>query len=512
MQFGPFYEKFLKVFKAKPFVGGLEISDTAIRFTHFDGKHWQLLSERLLPGVVDAGQIKKYDDFLLGLKKLHAGITGGTNGGRRISVVTLLSSIPIYSQIFMLPVISGENLEKAIELNLQVLSPADESQNYAGWQIVGKDATTVNLEILTSFINRSIVDEVNKALKDAGFLAVAFEFRALALARLMREFGSGFDREKSYLMLSLDASGLDALVVRRGELYFEYFNFWRDLLQSDEREVPISIFESAVVRNINQVLNFYNQHWPGDRIAEVFVSAGDLNKESERIIGENFPLATREFTLKISESISYEWFISLGAGLRALVARSKDKDINFLGHEAQEEFRKDHLMNFLDFWRLLIPASFIIFLGVFFAADLFLGKTLGVLKMDPIYQSPDAKIQELELLQAKARQFNNSINIIRATRSQIGQRNPLLEKLNALSGANNVKITRLNFDQTGSVRFTGEAPTVDAISNFRKAIEAASGDFKEVNLPFSEIIKTGTPPQEAFSFSMSFLVISSKTN
>ncbi|MEK7212680.1 MAG: hypothetical protein AAB686_03305, partial [Patescibacteria group bacterium] len=152
--------KLSSLLRISPLVGGLEISDSVLRFTRFDGERWQVAALRLPPGLIEEGNIRNHGQVVEALRALRAQILGSSRSPKKINVVLSLSSVSIYSQVFSLPVIEGENLEKAIQLNVQMVSPAESAQTYSGWQRVGEDQQTVRLEILSAFIKKAVVDEL----------------------------------------------------------------------------------------------------------------------------------------------------------------------------------------------------------------------------------------------------------------------------------------------------------------------------------------------------------------
>ncbi len=120
-----YFAKILTLVRAKLPVGGMEVSDSTIRLVYFDGKDWVLGGVRLEPGVVQMGKVKNHDRFVEALKSVKLQVFGKKYEKRPINVVASLSSISIYSQVFSLPIIKGENLDKAIQLNIQMVSPVD---------------------------------------------------------------------------------------------------------------------------------------------------------------------------------------------------------------------------------------------------------------------------------------------------------------------------------------------------------------------------------------------------
>jgi hypothetical protein len=500
VNFKYYFEKILALFRVRQVIGGIEVSDLILRLAYFDGNAWRLGSVRLEPGVVEGGKIKNYEKFVLALKSLKSQVFGAREVKKSVNAIVSLSSVNIYSQVFSLPIIEGENLNKAIELNIQMVSPMDTAQAYSGWQMVGEDKGALRLEVLSAFIDKGVIDDTSRALLDAGFLVVAVESRALALARLVREEAEGLDPGKSYVLFNLDNSGLDFLIIRRGQLYFEYFNPWRDLAD-DKGQISPASFEAAIVRNLHQVMNFYGQHWP-DPLEGIIFSATALKDEAAKVVRDNFSLEIKELKLRVGENIGVEWFIALGCGLRGLKPRGKDKEISLLGIGAEEEFHRERLMSFVEFWKLLLPIAFIFLLAVFSLADLFLVRIRQSLETQLSFNVAAEQTAEGKTLESSARDFNRSVVLIREVQKSAFPKGLFLQEINGLAAANGVALSRFALPAPNSgqpINLSGRAASEDKIISFKNAL-AADPEFEDVNLPLANI-RTGA---EGLVFSLTF--------
>lgn len=492
-----YWSKFLALLRVSTVVGGMEISDNYLRFAYFDGRNWKTNSARLEHGVMEGGKIKDYAKFVEALKTLKEKVFGKRDVKKRISAVVSLSSINIYSQVFSLPIIEGENLDKAIQLNVQMVSPVEAAQAYSGWQLVGRDQDALRLEILSAFIERGTVDEVSRALFDGGFLIVALESRALALSRVFREQGGGVDPDRSYIMMSIDGSGIDFLIIRRGQLYFEYFNPWRDIMD-EGGQVSMDMFKAAVLRSLHQVMNFYGQHW-SDAISGVVLSATALGDEAAAIIGENFSLPVGRLRLKAGD-MSPDWYIALGCSLRGLLPRGEDKELSLLGIGAEEEFRREQLVSFLKFWRLAAPVALGILIITFFLADLFLIQTRKSLDLRLLTVIPTEQITESETLLAEAREFNAVVSMIRSVQENYLQKNRITEKIVNFMDTSRLSLTDLGFQSAGQpITLSGRGSSEDQILSFRRLLED-DPQFVDINLPITGIVSEAG----VVSFSMTF--------
>ena len=503
MKFKGILEKAMKLLRIRSDVGGLEISDSALRYARFDGEKWITASLRLPPGILEGGALKDKPQFEAALRELKTQIQGTARSRRRVGAVVSLSSINVYSQVFSLPMIEGENLEKAIQLNIQMVSPGETSETYSGWQPLGHDEQAVRLEILSAFANRSIVDELTAVLRGAGFMPHSIESRALSLARLLRQLGDGFDPEKPYLLLSLDESGLELLVLRRGQLYFEYFTPWREIY-GGEKEISPESFANTIIRNLHQVLNFYNSHW-SENLAGIFISTPNLREQVLEAVRSNFSLNAMEVKLK-TEGVSPDWYIAFGSGLRGLIPPREDREVSLLGISAREEFRREQVLNFVGFWQVLMPVSLSILLLTFLATDMFLADTRRELESQPAFRPGEERTKEIQNLQARVDEFNRVGAMINRAWQPTQAKFGLLRKMEELAGKSSVQIVRLRYQGAQTVSLTGQALSEENIRSFLEAMKGDPQILKDsVNLPLSEV----KPAQDqGLVFSMTFSVTS----
>ena len=80
---------------------------------------------RLAPGIMEKGVIKDKPAFAAALQELRSKLPAAKRKKRILNVFVAMSSVNMYSQVFTLPVMEGEDFDKAIELNVQMISPVD---------------------------------------------------------------------------------------------------------------------------------------------------------------------------------------------------------------------------------------------------------------------------------------------------------------------------------------------------------------------------------------------------
>ncbi len=494
------WRELLTLLRVRSTIGGLEIGDIALRYTLLDGMSWRLHSLRLPPGIVLGGIIKDYPQFVAALKALKAQVLGPSDARKNLNVVVSLSSINVYSQVFSLPTVVGANLEKAIQLNVQMISPEDTAKSYAGWQLVDGGDKSVHLEVLSAFINKSVVDDVKRALKEAGFVVYSLESRALSLARLIRTLSAGFDAARSYIAVNVDANGIQFLIIRHGQLYFEYFTAWRDV-ETEGHQISQSALEDVIVRNLHQVLNFYTAHWT-DPAQEIIVSAAALGDIVMGAVQKMFSVPVRGLVLSaLPQHVEPDWYVAVGCGLRGLIARREDTDLSLLGTSAQDEFRRYQTLAFLRFWRVVVPVSLAVLLVAFVGVRWFFGYVDDQLadQLSRVSTGPDQQAT-LRDLRGNIDEFNSLVanigNVRRGTRHLYG----VFEVTKAVFDQEGASIATFSYSNADSpIRIRARARSEEDISRLKKALTSVPG-ITNVDVPIVDVV----PVAQGFSFSVSF--------
>lgn len=499
-----FITKVLAALKAKPVIGGLEISDSMLRFARWNGTSWDMTATRLPQGAVSGGEVKDRDALLRALVTLHSQIVGH-DVHARVNVIVSLSAVNIYAQVFSLPLLPPDELEKAIVLNAHMISPGNIADVYSGFQVVKRDEEKFITEVLVAFLSKRITQSLNQVLQEAGFTIVAIESRALSLARFARKLSVGTEIKKPYLLTSIDTDGLDVLVMRNGELYFDYFCSWRDV-QDNGREISLDTFRATIARNIHQVINFYAAHW-SEPLQHMLYLTGGLHEEVEQTIRGNFSFPLEKLTAAMEGEVPQEWFVALGAGYRGTIPRGMDQEISLLGIDAQEQFRREETIRFLRFWRVVVPVALGILLATFFAADFSLTKAEKVLKASPTFHVPEEQLAAIGKLEHDAREFNALVSMMQHIEQNVPQNLPIFDKLFALIQGSRITLSRLTMQsEEAPLTLSGTAPSQDVLLEFKRALEA-NPMLKSVELPLSNV-QSG--PQ-GVTFSMSFSLKSPKT-
>lgn len=491
------FQRLLSFLKIRATAAGLEVSDQVLRLVYFDRKGWHMESVRLAPGVMDKGKIKDSTALVTALRELKSKVPSAKGKNKKFNVFVALSSVNMYSQVFTIPTMEGVDLQKAAELNVQMLSPTDVSQTYFGWQLLGSDEKNMRSEISAAFVEKTVVEEMTQALFTAGFITVGVESRALALVRTLREKGAGMDPKKAYLLLDIDNTGVDFMVIRKNELYFEYPNQWSEIAD-DKGEISVVKFEEMLTASLRQVMNFYTQHWP-EPLGGIILSAVSFKDQAEAIVKASVALPAIPLLLFIDQQIPSEWFVAFGAGLRGVNANVKDDEINLLGAAAIDTFHEEYLLDFMTLWRVLLPVALGFLVVIFVLADNFLVITKSGIESHTAFSQQETN--DMAALEASSTAFNQSVALVANAENQVSGNYLMIADITNTASANGVAVNTISFQAANTpILVDGSAVSEAEIVDFKNAIQS-DPHFGPVSLPLSNIQQSG---DGGYTFSMTF--------
>lgn len=469
---------FLDKLTLRPKLGGLEISDSAIRFLRIDGKKTLTASVNLESGIITEGKIKNRQNFSAALQTIRSQIESNKN--KKIHVVVSLPVSLVFVQSFFVPQVGADNLEETVKFNLQIVSPMELEKTYYDWQTIDEKAD--RKEILGVFIESIAAEEYESCLRENGFLPAAFEFPSLALCRLIKETAIGLVPEKFYLAVFVSSEGLGFFIFKNGKLYFNRFLLWR-ILQGEKREIAFSDFAGFLSQEIKKIVNFSFTHLQ-EELREAILIAPVLEKEISELLQKEFNLKFISLDLKNYSEVSTIWLTALGSALRGLIPRREDAGITLTQYDVAEELYHEQSLSFISLWRNIAIAVFSILLAVFVGSDIFC-RSLAKNAQSQISSfnfQPQTQIAELR---SRAALFNQTVALVSSAKSSIREWSPFLQKLNELAGE------QIVFEyisvQSGElpVRIRGNAPSEQAAVDFKNALQEKLG-VEKIDLPINQ--------------------------
>lgn len=488
---------FLDKLSSRVGVGGLEISDSHLRFFRITGSKFLNASLRLPLGIISEGKLLNRNFLLEALKSLKRQL--GVKPNAILPVIVSLPPASVFTQTFSVPDLGDEELKEAANLNLQMVSPIEHLETaYYNWQKIGlRDHQQNQVDIIGAFVSRALVDDLNGVLREIGFYPSAFEFPALAIARVFKSFAhaQGF-----YILIHVSPNGLDFLIVQDGNLYFNYFHSWKTI-QGEEREIKTEDFQSILIQEVQKVANFASTHF-SQKINGVFTAASAMEKEINEIVESRFGFKAVALRLPQFSSLGSVWFGVLGSALRGLMPRAHDNLISLARTNAEQEYYHYQAITFIGLWR----AIFAVFLGflviAFLGADLLLRNISGDLDQRLVSVVSQSDVEAISKLRDEALKFNRSVKLIKQIKAESPKWSPLFAKLSEIAGDkiffDRILIQSLNVPVTVQARAVSERSAIE----FKNKI-ANQPQFSDVNLPLIGIVPVSA---EMVSFNMTFKI------
>lgn len=487
-----FLDATLSILRVHPRVGGLEISDSTLRFVSWDGAAWQTITVRMPVGTLRAGEIQNRDFFLRALVTLRSQIVQSDLSHSRVNVVAVLSSRSIFLKRVLLPPHEVRDRVHVIDLNLRSISPIPFEEAYAGWQIIADGASNRRPEILAGILEKSIVQSLNAALYEAGFTVIAIESRALALIRYVRSLP---DMDGSFVVVHLDQHALDIALVRNGAVELDYLEPWS---AEDYDFISSESMQAAFVGQVRQVMTYASSR--GIMVDRIFVVAPDVYDTALALIQSVIPSISVSALPGGDFGVGEDWYVALGAGLRGLIPRRLDHEISVLGVDANEQFRREQMVRFLSLWRVLVPAALGILGAVFIIFWFILGAMLRTLTAETLFQLPVSQKVTIETLERDAQIFNGDVAMLRTAESARYLSGPILHRILALAEQSGIVLDRISFDSPNTpIRVTGRSKNQESIGGFRAGLEN-DPLLRDIRLSLSDIV---SGPQ-GFSFIINF--------
>lgn len=477
------FKDYFRFLNPRPAIGGLEISDGALRFVllNEDGSVTREAVQPLSAGVVEEGRILIPADFSAALKELRRAVGGFR---RLLPVVVSLPSSVVYAQVFSVPASRVDQLEEAARLNLRMLSPIDFAGAYADWQRVDESVRSSDgsVDALGAFVEASVSDAYHTALVGGGFLPVAIEFASLSLARALAAREEIGDARDPYLVVSCTADGMTLLAMRNSSPQFTEC-ISRKAFAKDEEAAPAQ-FEAVAAPAIRRFLNFYRTRF-GVAITKALVVNVTPNKELAAWIKKEFLLEV--YSLAGYATLDKSWCVAAGAALRGLIPRGQDFFISLARVGTEDEFERNRVRRFVTLSRAIALSVLGITVLLYIALDLTMIHREDVLVSGLASGGTTADTAEVAVLAAQAAHFNALADKALTAGKSIRPIAGILRDVYTALGAS-VVLTRIEADaQTGTVRLHGTAENEQEIIAF-KARLANNPRITDIALPLAAIV------------------------
>lgn len=179
----------MEFFTLKPEAFGLDISDLSLKIIKLKkkGKFFDLASfgeEKIKPGIIKEGEIKKEEDLAKIIKSACAKVKG-----EKLRTKYVVASLPeekAFLQVIQMPKMKEEELKSAVIYEAENYIPLPIEEVYLDSQIVPPVYNHLDhFDVLITALPKKTVDPYLSSLKKAGLKPIAFEIESQAIARAL---------------------------------------------------------------------------------------------------------------------------------------------------------------------------------------------------------------------------------------------------------------------------------------------------------------------------------------
>ncbi|MDO8602167.1 MAG: hypothetical protein Q7R62_03555 [bacterium] len=496
MIFSRLFEKMHRLLASKPHVGGLEISNSSLKYLAIKGgRSIQQASLKLPPGIIQQGKSANTEQLSAAFKNLHNQIAPLTTP---LSIVLIIPSSLVYAQSFSVPMMPAKEQEEAIDLNLQMISPGKIEESYYDWQEIKKNESAGHVDLLGAFTNSRIVDEYISALTSANFNVASVEFPGLSLSRLVKERWQDPAANQHKLLIYINHEGLLVTILKDMNLYFSHFTPWTDIVStSEEREIAFGDIQTFITQEIQRVLAFYLGR-TGQSLTNALLISPMFNYEIVQMTEQKFSLTMKNLTITELPELSPSWFPVLGAALRGLIPRSKDTFLSLSQISAKTEYYQERALSLIALCRNIVVGSLIFVFVSYLTVD-------GIFYRSEVNHEQQSSILTVAIdtvvvqkLREEAEAFNQLTTLANIANSSEANWSPVFDAIRESTGTS-ITLTRIFADRNNlSLMITGTATNELAALNFKGRVERIA-NIKNVSLPLNQI---KTEEVNAVSFSL----------
>lgn len=496
------FKKLYNLINPRLEIGGLAINDVYIRFVLIESsERAQNFSLPLEPGVVEGGKVKDSAKLSSALSRLHSQITKGKK--RKVFVIAVIPDFNVYTEVFSLPLQARDNIEEAAQLNLRIISPLNLEEAYADWQLIGKDAQNgaIEMEIMAAFVHKKIIKDYEDALSQSGFETMAIEFSNMASARAMAQLGE-LSEDKNYLTLRLGGDGLFFSLIKKGALLFSRSVPW-DSIYGEKRQVSMENFESIIIEETRKTISFYETH-SNEPLEKLILTSSFGTDKLLSLISEKFSLKATKSVFRRFNNLSVNWQPALGAALRGLLPRAKDKIITLSSVDSEEKFVYYRFNEFINIWGEIIVVFLGVFLLFFSIFDIIINSNLEkLLAQEKNFSGRNyisVNLTRVNQLKEFSEDFNKKVDLLYTAYLEKSQWSALFNKLDQ-TAQDKVSLGKISIQSPDAPIFiNGEALSEDYLFSFKNAL---SNDprFSNISLPLSNIVSS---PDKKIHFALSF--------
>lgn len=385
-------------------------------------------------------------------------------------------SIPshhLYAQTEIFPKMESVQLDEAIRLKIETSMPWPIEDTYSHWvatELPEKNETAVFI----AAIDKKTLDEYLRMIVDKGWRVGACEFHLLSLATFIDQ-----SNIKSFIFALLDEDGIEFGVFAFGTIIAHFLH------TVEQGGSAKTILEDKIKQ-----LTSYVEGDFGIKIDRIFIFNRSDQEDSLSEIKNITGIPTQLFTTETQSGMSDpRLLIAQGAAFRPY--STFESAVNLVPQELGGRYQENLLLKTVNLWtKILLVFSFsfvIAFGGVFWflrhnSVDLRKNLQEATLILNRFIAQSQPLIHEAQSFNRLTRAFTMSKGIRTATGKQLGN---ILEILKDTG----LSVTSLNSSENGIVTGIFQAPTRDAVMEFKRRMESNEGMPATVSIPLTDLSK-----------------------
>jgi Tfp pilus assembly PilM family ATPase len=476
-------------------IGGLEIRDDKIRylFLNKNGNNFNIACQesiKLDKNIIKDGIVKDKKGLIKALKELRRKVQTKIKSPY---IILTIQSANIFSQASKFPLISDEEIDSAIELNIGFASPFPAGEIYYDWQDI-KTSETGSREVLLSLATKNIINSYIEALRASGFMPFAIENSALSLSFICNNFAG-----KNGLIANVGEFGADIILIKSGTLKFSRSMNWNDFLGKEDKktaknEISLEAIKDYLKAEIFKAINYFEAE-ENVKIDEIvfLAPAKWKNGLAKHLSSLGVKILNLEPVNKINpkdiEKIDDSWWPIFGAAARGIIPRSEDDYISFMPVGTEEAYNQKKLISYTSLLSKVFITVFIAFTAIFAGTAIFFSYTKVNLEKQITLLGRQPQLPELETLEKQAIKFNSDVALIAKAQTNITDWAPIV-KIIMSQVTPGITITLISASSLDNpINITAIAASRDGALFFKKKIES-DPHFKDVILPVTSFVQS----------------------
>lgn len=492
------FENFLKRLIPEEEFGALEIGEKNVRyllFSKYDLKLKIFSEVKLEPGIIVKGELKNKAALIGALNEIKKAVGYGNlktppSGG--LPVIVTLSSANFFFNVINLPDVPEASYDEAVKLNLSQVTPVSLDLAYSDWQNLGVNLKTLQREFLIGVAPRAKIDAYLECFEQVGFEPLALESRSLSLLRNFNYFSQTVEKNITFLMVEIGEDGIGFLVGKSGKLFFDFYLFWDEIPETQDKKIDRSDLEIILSREVQRTIEYFSLH-EQEQILHFSLFSPILKKELEEFLAQKFNLRHVAISLPAvsSQKTSDVYAALIGAGLRgSLIPRELDDIVSLLPEGTEKIYKDKRILRFVSLWTKIGVAGImgsVIILGSTF---LIVGaeKNKIFVQLNSLKALPE--LNEIHQLNKEAEEFNKVIGQISGIEKSYRNWSDFLDPIMEAAKAQKISISRLSLAESNSqIKIRANAETQRSALDFQKTM-SETPVFSGVEIPLSSFSQT----------------------